>query len=193
MGKADDVFWREFGVVLILLTVFGFAMYFLANAIGGRAHAKMIGNPDDVAERIAPFGQSRIGDPAGETQAPVQVAIAVPTANTAAAQATPDIHQDTTGSASRTVTTEAAAGGDIYRTACSVCHMNGVAGAPKLDDRAAWESRFAQEGGIDGLVKSAALGKGAMPPKGGFMHLTEEDLRNAIGFILGEAGLPADG
>lgn len=186
MSKADDVFWREFGVVLILLTVFGFAMYFLANAIGGQAFAKMTGNPEAVAERIAPFGQSRIGDPAGQTRAPVQVA---------AAQAAPDTRQDTAGSAGQTTaaTGGATAGEEVYRTACSVCHMNGLADAPKLDDKDEWESRFAQEGGMDGLVESATLGKGAMPPKGGFLHLTEEDLRNAIGFMLGEAGLPAGG
>ena len=191
MSKADDVFWREFGVVLILLTMFGFAMYFLANAVGGRAYAKMVGNPDAIAERIAPFGQSRIGDPAG--QAPPQVAAAALPANTAAAQTTPDTHQDTTGSASQMAATGVAAGEDIYQTACSVCHLNGLAGAPKLDDKAAWESRFTQEGGMDGLVKSVTLGKGAMPPKGGFMHLTEEDLRNAVSFMLGEAGLLAGG
>ena len=192
MTKADDVFWREFGVVLILLTIFGFAMYFLANAIGGRAHAKMVGNPDTIAERIAPFGQSRIGDPAGQTTA--QVAAAALPASTAAAQTAPDTRQEgATGSASQTAATGVTAGEDVYRTACSVCHMNGVAGSPKLDDKAEWESRFTQEGGMDGLVKSATLGKGAMPPKGGFMHLTEEDLRNAIGFMLGEAGLPAGG
>ena len=191
MTKADDVFWREFGVVLILLTTFGFAMYFLANTIGGRAYAEMAVDPDAIAERIAPFGQSRIGDPAG--QASVQVAAATPPASTAAAQTTPDTRQDTAGSASRMAAAGVSAGEDIYRTACSVCHMNGVAGAPKLDDKAAWELRFTQEGGMDGLVKSAALGKGAMPAKGGFMHLTEDDLRNAIVFMLGEAGLPAGG
>ena len=33
-------------VVLILLTSFGFAMYFVANAIGGQAYAKMRSSPD---------------------------------------------------------------------------------------------------------------------------------------------------
>ena len=35
VSKADNVFWRQFGVILILLTVFGFAMYVVANSIGG--------------------------------------------------------------------------------------------------------------------------------------------------------------
>ena len=46
---------------------------------------------------------------------------------------------------------------------------------------------------MDGLVQSVTAGKGAMPPKGGFMNLTEDDLRNAVGFMLGEAGLSAGG
>ena len=300
MSKADDVFWRQFGVVLILLTLFGFAMYFVANAIGGQAYAKMRSNPDAVAERIAPFGRSRIGDPAGQTQASAQVAVAAPAASagavprsgsevyrtacmachaTGAAEApmlgdstawtdraaqgfdalvgsvivgkgamppkagNPALTEDEIRSAishmlkeagvetagattapaemagSAAPVTEgevpatgnaasasgqvvvaaaaaghgpdAAAGEKIYQNACIACHLTGVADAPKLDDKAAWESRLGQ--GMDGLVQSVTAGKGAMPPKGGFMNLTEDDLRNAIAFMLGEAGLSAGG
>ena len=69
--------------------------------------------------------------------------------------------------------------------------MTGVAEAPKLDDPAAWEPRLAL--GMSGLIQSATAGKGAMPPKGGFAHLTEDDLRNAIGFMLDKAGVSAGG
>jgi cytochrome c5 len=48
---------------------------------------------------------------------------------------------------------------------CSACHATGVAGAPKVGDKAAWAPRAAQ--GIDALTASAIHGKGAMPPKGG--------------------------
>ena len=145
MSKADNVFWRQFGVILILLTVFGFAMYFVANSIGGRAHAKMQSNPDVVAVRIAPVGRSRIGDPAGQTQAPAPAAstatqAAAPTSGTTAAAS--DV--GAAGSAGQTVTAAAgpvdiAAGEQIYQSACFACHLSGVAEAPKLDDPAAWE------------------------------------------------------
>ena len=197
MSKADNVFWRQFGVILILLTVFGFAMYFAANSIGGRAYAKMQSNSDVVAVRIAPVGRSRIGDPAGQTQAPAPAAstatqAAAPTSGTTAAAS--DI--GAAGSAGQTVTAAAgpvdiAAGEQIYQSACFACHLSGVAEAPKLDDPAAWEPRLDQ--GMAGLLQSVTNGKGAMPPKGGFAHLTDEDVRNAVGFMLDKAGVSAGG
>ena len=53
----------------------------------------------------------------------------------------------------------------LYAQVCQACHAAGVAGAPKIGDKAAWAPRLAQ--GIDGLTASAIKGKGAMPPKGG--------------------------
>ena len=183
MSKADDVFWRQFGVLLILLTVFGFAMYFVANSIASEAFAKMNSSPDAVLARIAPVGQSRTGDPAEQTPAPAQTAAAP------AAQAETSKTETTAAAAAGAV--DIAAGEQIYQTACFACHMTGVAEAPKLDDPAAWEPRLAQ--GMAGLLQSSINGKGAMPPKGGFAHLTEDDLRNAIGFMLDKAGVSAGG
>lgn len=57
-------------------------------------------------------------------------------------------------------------GKEIYNTACIACHGAGVAGAPKLGDKAAWAPRL--KGGLDAVVASAAKGKGAMPAKGGY-------------------------
>ena len=200
MSKADDVFWRQFGALLILLTVFGFAMYFVAKSISGDAYAKMNSSPDAVLARIAPVGQSRTGDPAEQTPAPAQaVAAAAPAAQAEAPKTeTTAAASDTTASGSADQTAAAAggavdiaAGEQIYQTACFACHMTGVAEAPKLDDPAAWEPRLAQ--GMAGLLQSSINGKGAMPPKGGFAHLTEDDLRNAIGFMLDKAGVSAGG
>ena len=202
MSKADDVFWRQFGVVLILLTVFGFAMYFVANSIAGKAYARMHDNPDAVLARVAPVGKSRIGDPAAQTQAPAQTAAAATqaeapkTETTAAATdtAAADSAVETTGTQTAPAASGAvdlAAGEQIYQSACFACHMTGVAEAPKLDDPAAWEPRLAQ--GMAGLLQSSIDGKGAMPPKGGFAHLTEDDLRNAIEFMLDKAGVSAGG
>ena len=193
MSKADDVFWRQFGVVLILLTVFGFAMYFVANSIGGRAYAKMSSNPDAVAARIAPVGQSRIGDPAAQT-APAASTAQVEVAKSEAAPAAPETSAASAEGrtvAAATGPVDVVAGEKIYQSACFACHMSGVAGAPKLDDPAAWEPRLAQ--GMSGLLQAVTNGKGAMPPKGGFAHLTDDDLRNAVEFMLDKAGVSAGG
>jgi cytochrome c5 len=53
----------------------------------------------------------------------------------------------------------------LFTQVCQACHATGVAGAPKLGDKAAWAPRLAE--GIDGLTANAIKGKGAMPPKGG--------------------------
>jgi cytochrome c5 len=53
----------------------------------------------------------------------------------------------------------------LYTQICQTCHVAGVAGAPKIGDKAAWAPRLAL--GIDGLTASVIKGKGAMPPKGG--------------------------
>ena len=202
MSKADDVFWRQFGIILILLTVFGFAMYFVANSIAGKAYAKMNSSPDAVLARIAPVGKARVGDPAVQTLAAAQTAAQTAAAAPSAAQA--EEPKTETAAASDTAASDAsdqtaaaagaldiAAGEQIYQTACFACHLSGAAGAPKLDDPAAWEPRLAQ--GMAGLLQSVTNGKGAMPPKGGFVNLTESELRNAVGFMLDKAGVSAGG
>ena len=64
-------------------------------------------------------------------------------------------------------------GEQVFQAQCSACHAGGVSGAPKFGDKAAWAPRLAL--GFVGLVKSAAAGKNAMPPKGGAADLTDED------------------
>lgn len=80
-----------------------------------------------------------------------------------------------------------AAGGNgeqIYQTRCSACHATGVAGAPKLGDKAAWAPRIAT--GQDALLASVTNGKGAMPPKGTCMECSEEDLKAAIVYMTSQ-------
>ncbi|MBS0353929.1 MAG: cytochrome c5 family protein [Proteobacteria bacterium] len=77
-------------------------------------------------------------------------------------------------------------GEDIFKAVCSACHETGAAGAPKAGDKAAWGPRIAQ--GYDTLVKSAAAGKNAMPPRGGAADLTDDELKRAVAFLANKAG-----
>ena len=72
-----------------------------------------------------------------------------------------------------------------YRTACAACHMTGAANAPKLGDKAAWAPRIAT--GMDALVNSAIKGKGAMPPKGGRMNLSDDEIKSTVAYMVGES------
>ncbi|HYL91139.1 MAG TPA: c-type cytochrome [Burkholderiales bacterium] len=79
----------------------------------------------------------------------------------------------------------AADGKKVFDTTCTACHTAGVAGAPKLGDKAAWAPRIKQ--GMDALMQSALKGKGAMPPKGGNASVSDADLRAAIEFMVSQA------
>jgi len=76
-------------------------------------------------------------------------------------------------------------GKPVYDQACAVCHAQGVAGAPKLGDKAAWAPRVGQ--GVDALAQSATKGKGAMPPKGGNSALTDAEVRAAVEFMVSQS------
>lgn len=73
----------------------------------------------------------------------------------------------------------------LYKQSCAVCHAAGVAGAPKLTDKAAWGPRIAK--GITAMYASALKGKGAMPAKGGNPALADADVTTAVDYMVGQA------
>lgn len=79
----------------------------------------------------------------------------------------------------------ARSGEQIYKGACAACHDAGVANAPKLGDKGAWAPRLAL--GLDGLLKSAIVGKNAMPPKGG-SDASDTELARAIVYLANKSG-----
>ena len=70
----------------------------------------------------------------------------------------------------------------LYTQICQTCHAAGVAGAPKIGDKAAWAPRLAQ--GVDGLTASVIKGKGAMPPKGGSTG-SDADIKAVVAYMVG--------
>ncbi len=73
-------------------------------------------------------------------------------------------------------------GPTVFNSVCGACHNAGVAGAPKLDDKAAWAPRVAT--GAEALYASALHGKNAMPPKGGATSLSDDEIKGAVDYIL---------
>jgi len=80
-------------------------------------------------------------------------------------------------------------GKKVYDTTCVACHAVGVAGAPKLGDKALWAPRIAQ--GIDKLYANSIKGfqgkTGVMPPKGGNMGLSDADVKSAVDYMVSKA------
>ncbi|MGE4073416.1 MAG: cytochrome c5 family protein [Lysobacterales bacterium] len=120
--------------------------------------------PPEVGTRSAPAAQ-----PPATTEA---VAAA---ADAAANDAAP----------SPAVAASAISGEDVYKKACTTCHATGLAGAPKLGDAADWGPRLAQGEALlfEHAIKGFTGKKGMMPPKGGFMNLSDDEVRAAIDYM----------
>lgn len=76
-------------------------------------------------------------------------------------------------------------GATVYNTICMACHATGLAGAPKTGDKAAWAPRITT--GLEALLKSATNGKNAMPARGGAANLTDDELKAAVEYLVGQA------
>lgn len=74
----------------------------------------------------------------------------------------------------------------VYDEKCSVCHGAGIAGAPKFGDAATWENRIAK--GMEVLYQNSINGffgeTGAMPAKGGFASLSDEEVKAAVDYMV---------
>jgi cytochrome c5 len=140
------------------------AVAYMANAAGAK-----------FAEPKAPEGAATtVAAPASAA-----VATAAPAAATTAAAPAPAAAP--TAAPAATTAAAGGAGEALYKQACFACHAAGVAGAPKLGDKAAWAPRVQQ--GVPALVQSVIKGKGAMPPKGG-SNASEQDLRAAVDYMV---------
>ena len=73
-------------------------------------------------------------------------------------------------------------GEQLYTQVCVVCHATAVLNAPKLGDKAIWAPRIAK--GIDQLYANAINGIGTMPPKGGRIDFSDEEIKKAVDHML---------
>jgi cytochrome c5 len=122
-------------------------------------------------------------EPAQNTPQPVMASASALPAPPPATQPTPSV----TGVASppSPEATVNPAGEKLYKSHYFACHDTGIAGAPKFGNKMAWEPYI--KTGLDAMVKVALMGKGAMPPKGGAVNASEEDIRAAIQYMVNAA------
>ncbi len=155
----DKVFFTNFSLVMAGL----FGIFFICIAA-----ARLIDSGDEkadpaaialVSERIQPVGQV-ITDPAALLK--VSAAAAPRAAYT---------------------------GEQVNTNLCAGCHGTGVFGAPKTGDKATWAARMSAAGGLDGLVGHAVNGKGAMPAKGGDPSLSDQEIHDAVAYLLKQSGV----
>ena len=73
-------------------------------------------------------------------------------------------------------------GEQVVKMQCVKCHAEGLNGAPKIGDKAAWIERAKL--GFDSAVRSAIQGHGAMPARGGMANLTDAEMRAAVAYMF---------
>ena len=98
------------------------------------------------------------------------------------------------GSKSAKLTGNTENGKDVYDRVCIACHMTGVAGAAALDNKERWEENAAM--GMKTLHQAVINGVpdgkyGVMAERGSCTDCSDQDLYDAITYMLGEAGVTA--
>jgi len=76
-------------------------------------------------------------------------------------------------------------GQQVYDTVCRFCHLGNIPSAPKFGDKEAWAPRAAQ--GWDTLKGHVLNGFKGMPAKGGRTDMSDEQILNALGYMLSNA------
>jgi cytochrome c551/c552 len=81
-------------------------------------------------------------------------------------------------------------GEETYKAVCAACHAQGIAGAPKVGDNAAWAAHIKE--GLAALAKNAINGvqspKGVMPPRGGNPSLSDWEVTAAVVYMANQSG-----
>ena len=165
---ADEKFFNLFMVVIGALIGVMFFLIILARWVANDSQLAWVKEDPAYAAAV----DARI-KPAGQVSLPGDEAAAGAVAMATPAAAAPVAAKLT--------------GEQVYNTACFACHGAGVGGAPKLGDTAAWGPRIAQ--GAATLHKHALEGfqgkSGFMPPKGGRVDLSDEEILAAVKFMSG--------
>ena len=82
-------------------------------------------------------------------------------------------------------------GKGTFDKGCIICHKDGVGGAAKLTDKVRWTNNRTKD--LNVLIQNVNDGftgeNGTMTPKGTCMDCSKDDLRDAIFYMMTEAGV----
>ena len=173
MAKPDRHFMNVFSAVLGILIAIALVLIGVSRLVdSGPKGARNAEDPllqAEAHERIKPFGEVAV---AGADNS--ALAIEAPPAPAGEAPI---------------VAAAPADGKATYDMACSACHAAGIAGAPKVGDKAAWAARIAQ--GMSTLHQHAIKGyqgsAGVMPAKGGRADLSDDIVKAASEYMVSQS------
>jgi len=129
----------------------------------------------------SPMPDPNAGKPESTPSAAVNAQVRDAPATVDPGKTTTQVAANTAAAAATTAAPAANAAPPLFAQICTTCHTPGIAGAPKVGDKAAWAPRIAQ--GIDALTTNAIKGKGAMPPKGG-SSASDADIKAVVTYMV---------
>jgi cytochrome c5 len=169
VSKHDTHFFNVFSMVIGLLVTITIVLFALARVVASHTQEANVLTEPGYTRSVA----ARIGDPEREAVAGQD--------NSALA-----IKAETPAGAGSAVPAMPKNGTELFEQTCSVCHGQGIAGAPKAGDKAAWAPRLAE--GKAMLYQHALQGfqgkTGVMPPKGGRTDLPDDLVKQAVDHMM---------
>jgi cytochrome c5 len=169
VSKQDTHFFNVFSMVIGLLATITIVLFALARVVASHTQeAQILAEPaysKNVAARIEEPSREAV---AGRDNSALAIKLETPTAAGSAAVAMPKN------------------GTELFEQTCNVCHGQGIAGAPKAGDKAAWAPRMAE--GKATLYEHALKGfqgkTGVMPPKGGRTDVPDDLVKQAVDHMI---------
>jgi cytochrome c5 len=166
MSKQDSHFFNNFSLVLGILVAVTLGLLAFARHVGAEHQLEQVTTDprylESVKERLDPVARVAV---AGQDNSALKIESVGP--GTAAAAMPAD-------------------GKAAYEAGCAACHGAGIAGAPKVGDKAAWGPRMAQ--GKATLYKHAIEGfngkTGVMPAKRAQTSWSDELVRQAVDHMV---------
>ena len=165
--EQDQKFFDLYSLTIAALALFGVGIFVLAMRMSESTQGVYVAQSEEyqqqIAQRLRPFGD--VYRPGEEEAA-------------AAPRVTEMVSVEPVEAT--------LSGPQVYNEACIACHGAGVGGAPMLSDASNWAPRIAQ--GMDTLRTHAIEGytgnAGYMPPKGGRLDLSDEEIYAAIDYMI---------
>jgi cytochrome c5 len=170
MSKQDTHFFNVFSLVIGLLIVVAIGIFALARVVASQTQDREIYRDPTYAKYVA----ARLQPPTHEAVAGQDnTALAIKPEGPAPA-------------AAGTAQAPPKNGEELFQQTCSACHGQGIAGAPKAGDKAAWAPRIAE--GKPTLYEHALQGyqgkAGVMPPKGGRTDVPDDLVKQAVDYMV---------
>lgn len=160
----DKAFFRNYFIIIGILAVFLVTCAILANIVVPTDDSQQARRDEITMKNTSPVGETRM-----EGDEPIE---AVEEEVVAAEPATTEV---------------GGPGKQVYSSLCFSCHGTGLPGVPQLGDAAGWAERVAQgndilyERTINGFTGASGI---PMPPKGGNMSLSDDDVKAAVDYMV---------